>query len=167
MENRSSARIGVFGIGLAAYWPQFAGLKERLEGYQREVETRLKGLGAQVVSSGLVDTAEGAREAGDRFLREDVDLIICYAATYATSSQVLPAVQRTQVPVLILNLQPTAALDYEATDTGEWLANCSVCCVPEISNAFARSRIDFHVVSGMLRDEAAACVVDGESDAAG
>jgi len=32
------AKIGVFGIGLAAYWPQFEGLKERLEGYQREVE---------------------------------------------------------------------------------------------------------------------------------
>lgn len=26
-----SARIGVFGIGLAAYWPQFEGLKARLD----------------------------------------------------------------------------------------------------------------------------------------
>ena len=34
------ARVGVFGIGLAAYWPQFPGLKTRLEGYQREVESR-------------------------------------------------------------------------------------------------------------------------------
>lgn len=25
-------RIGLFGIGLDVYWPQFAGLKERLEG---------------------------------------------------------------------------------------------------------------------------------------
>ena len=30
-----SARVGVFGIGLAAYWPQFEGLHERLQGYQR------------------------------------------------------------------------------------------------------------------------------------
>ena len=29
----SSLRIGLFGIGLDAYWPQFPGLKERLEGY--------------------------------------------------------------------------------------------------------------------------------------
>ena len=41
------SRIGVFGIGLAAYWPQFAGLKERLEGYQREVESRCAGFGAR------------------------------------------------------------------------------------------------------------------------
>jgi len=65
-------------------------------------------------------------------------------------------VQKSQAPVLVLNLQPSAALDYETADTAEWLANCSVCCVPEISNAFARARVDFHVVSGMLHDDAAA-----------
>ena len=152
----TTARIGVFGIGLAAYWPQFAGLKERLEGYQRAVEERVRGFGAEIVSAGLVDSAEGARAAGQLFLREDVDLILCYVATYATSSQVLPVMQRSGAPVLVLNLQPVAALDYEHTDTGEWLANCSACCVPEIANAFARARIDFHVVSGQLAAEDAA-----------
>ena len=97
-----------------------------------------------------------ARAAGQLFLREDVDLILCYVATYATSSQVLPVVQKSQAPVLVLNLQPSAALDYATADTAEWLANCSVCCVPEISNAFARARVDFHMVSGMLAEDAAA-----------
>ena len=151
-----SARIGVFGIGLAAYWPQFPGMKERLEGYQRAVEDRVRGFGSEVVSAGLVDTPEGARGAGQFFLREDVDLILCNVATYATSSQVLPVVQKSQAPVLVLNLQPSAALDYESADTAEWLANCSVCCVPEIANAFARARIDFQVVSGQLHEDAAA-----------
>jgi L-arabinose isomerase len=49
-----------------------------------------------------------------------------------------------------LNLQPASALDYARTGTGEWLANCCACCVPEIACAFARSRIDFHVVTGVL-----------------
>src|ERR1044071_6417980 len=111
-KQRRRARIAVFGIGLAAYWPQFAGLKERLERYQAHVERAIVGFGCDVVSAGLVDTAPGAREAGDLFVRENVDLILCYVATYATSSQVLPAVQRTKVPVLVLNLQPVAALDY-------------------------------------------------------
>ncbi len=31
-------RIGLFGIGLDAYWPQFAGLRERLEGYLHPVQ---------------------------------------------------------------------------------------------------------------------------------
>lgn len=152
MQHRRdvAARIGVFGIGLAAYWPQFPGLKERLEGYRREVEARIAGFKSEVVSAGLVDAPQAAREAGEKLARAGVDLLVCYAGTYATSSQVLPIAQRTRVPVLVLNLQPLAALDYENTDTGEWLANCSTCCIPEISNAFTRTRIDFQVVSGML-----------------
>lgn len=140
----------MFGIGLAAYWPQFPGLKERLEGYQRTVEDRIAATGAEVISAGLVDSAEAAAQAGQRFAASDLDLIVCYVATYATSSQVLPVVQRAKTPVLVLNLQPVEALDYENTDTGEWLANCSACCVPEISNVFARARVRFRVVSGTL-----------------
>lgn len=147
----AKAKIGVFGIGLAAYWSQFDGLKDHLEGYQREVEDKLRVMDAEVISAGLVDTAPAAQRAGDLFARENVDLIICYVGTYATSSQVLPAVQRRKAPVLILNLQPHPALDYLNTDTGRWLENCCACCVPEISNAFARSRIPFNVVSGLLQ----------------
>ncbi len=147
------AKVGVFGIGLAAYWPQFPGLRERLCAYQAEIEQRLAGFGVAVVSAGLVDSAPAAQQAGRLFRREDIEVLFCYAGTYATSSQVLPAVQRAQVPVVVLNLQPVAALDYENTDTAEWLANCSVCCVPEISNAFTRGRIGFQVVSGMLHGD--------------
>jgi L-arabinose isomerase len=147
------ARVGVFGIGLAAYWSQFEGLKQRLEGYQREVERQISSAGADIISAGLVDDAPGAQQASDLFARSDVDLLVCYVGTYATSSTVLPVVQRARVPVLVLNLQPVAALDYENTDTSEWLANCCACCVPELSNAFARARIDFNVVSGMLYND--------------
>jgi L-arabinose isomerase len=148
--SRTKAKVGIFGIGLAAYWPQFKGLKERLEGYQKQIEKKLESFGAEVVSVGLIDDAPKAKKAGDTFASHNVDLIICYVGTYATSSQVLPAVQRCKAPVLILNLQPTPALDYLNTDTAEWLANCCACCVPEISNAFARSRIQFNVVTGLL-----------------
>lgn len=148
-------RVGIFGIGLAAYWPQFPGLRERLERYQRQVEDRLTALGAVVESGGLVDDAIRARTAGSQLAGGDLDLLICYVGTYATSSQVLPVVQQAKTKVLVLNLQPCEALDYERTDTGEWLANCSACCVPEIANAFTRARIPFQVVSGTLDGDAA------------
>lgn len=152
MRQSEKAVVGVFGIGLAAYWPQFSGLRDRLENYQHQVEQRV-GEWAVVTSGGLVDDAEGAVQAGEAFRRAGVDLIFCYVGTYATSSQVLPVVQRPRVPVVVLTLQPRAALDYPHTDTGEWLANCSACCVPEISCAFARAGIDFHLVTGMLEPE--------------
>lgn len=144
-----NGKVGLFGIGLAAYWPQFPWLKDRLSGYHRAVAARLA-QHSEVVDAGLVDTAPAAVAAGELFARAGVELVVCYVGTYSTSSQVLPAVQRANAPVLILNLQPRSSLDYRKTDTGEWLANCCSCCVPEISCAFARARIDFHVVTGVL-----------------
>ena len=64
-----------------------------------------------------------------------------------------PRSREAGVPVVVLNLQPSSSLDYANTDTGEWLANCSACCVPEISNAFERAAIPFNVVSGTLHED--------------
>jgi ABC-type nitrate/sulfonate/bicarbonate transport system substrate-binding protein len=52
---------------------------------------------------------------------------------------VLPVAQAAKAPVVLLGLQPTPTLDYANTDTGEWLANCAACCVPEIAGAFTRA----------------------------
>ncbi len=156
-----NVRIGLFGIGLDAYWPQFEGLKARLEGYLQEVSDRLMRPGVDIVNVGLIDHPPKALEAGHRFRREDVDLIFLYVTTYALSSTVLPVVQRARVPVIVLNLQPAAAIDYFAFNeladrtamTGEWLAHCGACPVPEIANVFQRARIEFHQITGTLHDD--------------
>jgi L-arabinose isomerase len=155
-------RVGLCGIGLDAYWSQFEGLCARLESYVREAAARLEQCGASVENLGLVDTPKRGREAGHASRRADVDLLVIYVTTYALSSTVLPMVQRARVPVLILNLQPDASIDYEGFNrlpdrtamTGEWLAFCSACPVPEIANVFARAGIAFHHVSGVLKDDA-------------
>jgi L-arabinose isomerase len=72
--NRSQLKIGLFGIGLEAYWKQFDGLKERLEGYLSEVHKRLCDIHEGIVNPGLIDTVEKAFEAGKKFRTEDVDL---------------------------------------------------------------------------------------------
>jgi L-arabinose isomerase len=157
-------RIGLFGIGLDAYWPQFPGLKDRLTGYVGQVAARLERPGAVVVNLGLVDNAERAQAAGRQFRREDVDIIFLHATTYALSSTVLPVVQRAKVPVVVLNLAPAAAIDFAAFNaigdrasmTGEWLAHCSSCPVPEIANVLLRAGVNFHQVTGVL-DEADGC----------
>jgi L-arabinose isomerase len=40
--------------------------------------------------------------------------------------------------------------------TGEWLASCSACPVPEIANVFQRARIPFEQITGVLHDDAVA-----------
>lgn len=154
-------RVGLFGIGLDTYWPQFPGLKERLEGYIRIVEGRLGRPDIEVVNLGMIDSPDKAFDAGHAFRQADVDLIFLYVTTYALSSTVLPVVQRAKVPVVVLNLSPEAAIDYasfnrmgdRAKMTGEWLAHCSACPVPEISNVFQRARISFHQITGRLHDD--------------
>ena len=56
-------RIGLVGLGLEAYWSQFAGLEDRLKGYVGEVETLVSSDTRTVVNLGLVDTPEKALEA--------------------------------------------------------------------------------------------------------
>ena len=58
----SSLKIGLFGIGLDAYWPQFEGLKERLEQNMAVVEEKLSTVHANIVNAGLVDTVDKAFE---------------------------------------------------------------------------------------------------------
>ncbi len=107
-------KIGLFGIGLDAYWPQFTGLKERLEGYLDIVEEKLTAMHREIINAGLVDNVDKAFAAGDLFRREGVDIIFLYVTTYALSATVLPAVQRTKAHVIILNLSPEAAIPYDS-----------------------------------------------------
>ena len=157
----SPLRVGLFGIGLDAYWPQFAGLKQRLECYLGRVAEKLARPGVEIVNAGLVDNPDRAFAAGREFRRADVDLIFLHVTTYALSSTVLPVVMRAKVPVIVLNLAPEPAIDYAKFNalgdrtamTGSWLAHCSACPVPEIANVFKRAGVRFHQITGILDDD--------------
>ena len=169
------ARIGFFSIGQRAYWPQFAGLKERLAGYHARIAARLVGLGAEVTDAGMVDHPDASRAAGERFAAAGCDVVFCYLATYALSHDVLPAFQRCGRPVVVLALQPGERLDYAAFNamgdrgamTGDWLAWCQACSAPEVANVARRARIPFHQVHGFLDDPQAWGEITGWVRAAG
>ena len=163
-------KVGLFGIGLDTYWPQFPGLRDTLIGFTAEVARQLESCGVRVINLGLIDTPEKSFTAGHEFRKADVDLIFLYVTTYALSSTVLPAVRRAKVPVIILNLSPAPAIDYgnfnrlgdRTKMTGEWLAYCQACPVPEIANVFNRCRIPFFQVTGMLTNDPVAWDEIGE-----
>jgi L-arabinose isomerase len=160
-QRYQSLRVGLAGLGLEAYWSQFDGLQDRLAGYLNEVERRIERDARVIVNLGLIDSPEKSVAAGHACRTEDVDLLLVYVTTYALSSTVLPLVLRAKVPVVLLNLQPSAAIDYAAFNrmrsreamTGEWLAYCGACPVPEIANVLMRLTIPFHQVTGTLRDD--------------
>lgn len=154
-------KVGVFGIGLEAYWSQFEGLKDRLEGYLGQVETQLRSFHPEVLNLGLIDTIDKAFDAGTTFKTAGVDIIFLYVSTYALSATVLPVIRKANVPVIVLNLAPEQAIDYKSFNnmpdrvkqTGTWLAYCSSCTVPELANVFRRANLKFHQVTGLLEPE--------------
>jgi L-arabinose isomerase len=156
-------KIGFYSIGLDTYWKQYEGLHDRLLGYHNQIIQSMTTAGADIIDGGLVDHPSQACETAELFKRNNVSLIFLYISTYALSSTVLPVVQRAGVPVVILNLQPTKAIDYKwfnnledrTAMTGEWLANCQACALPEISSVFNRSGIKFFQISGYLEDQEA------------
>lgn len=157
----SNVKVGLFGIGLDTYWPQFDGLENKLKEYLSVVHTKLERENVTVVNLGLIDKPEKAFEAGHTFRTEDVDIIFLHVTTYALSSTVLPVVMRAKVPVVVLNLSPAPAISYAEFNalkdrtkmTGKWLEFCSACPVPEIANVFNRTGIEFYQISGVLNGD--------------
>lgn len=167
-------KVGLFGIGLDTYWAQFDGLLDNLKTYQEQIKNKIEGFGVEVADAGMVDNPVKAREAADYLKSQDVEIVFLYVSTYALSSTVLPIAQKLKVPVIILNLQPVAALDYEAFNklgdrgkmTGVWLEHCQGCSVPEIASVFNRSGIQYDFVTGYLQDEEAWREIESWTEAA-
>ena len=167
-------KVGLFGIGLDTYWAQFDGLLDNLKAYQEQIKRRIAGFGVEVADAGMVDNPVKAREAADFLKSQDVEIVFLYVSTYALSSTVLPVAQKLKVPVVILNLQPVAQLDYETFNrlgdrgkmTGVWLEHCQACSVPEIASVFNRSQIQYDFVTGYLQDEEAWKEIEAWTEAA-
>ena len=151
--TRRRTRIGLVSGGLAAYWPQFPELRPQLQKSVDHVRKRFQSTGADVIDVGFVSDAHESAEAAEKLRTADADLIVIFLTTYLTSSMVLPIAQRAKTPVLIIDLQPTEAMDHANFDTGKWLAYCGQCPVPEVGNVFRRAGIEFRSVSGHLEDE--------------
>jgi L-arabinose isomerase len=149
-------KVGLVAGGLGAYWPQFPELLPALKRSAERVAGRLRGLGeVDVVDVGFISDERDGAAAAERLRAAGCDLVVGFLTTYLTSSMLVPVAQRSQAPMLLINLQPTEAMDHETFDTGAWLAYCGACPLPEMANAFTRAGVEFRSVSGYLEDERA------------
>jgi L-arabinose isomerase len=147
--------VGLVAGGLGAYWPQFPDLLPQLQSSARRVSQRVQGLGCDVVDAGFISDAEQGARAAETLRAAGCDLIVGFLTTYMTASMLVPIAQRSGAPVLLINLQPTEKMDHATFGTGEWLAYCGACPLPEMASSFARVGVPFRSVSGYLDDERA------------
>jgi L-arabinose isomerase len=160
-------RVGLVAGGLGTYWPQFPDLLPQLRRSAARVSERMTELNCEVIDVGFISDAEEGAVAAEKLRVAGCDLIVGFLTTYMTATMIVPIAQRSGAPVLLINLQPTEVMDHATFDTGQWLAYCGACPLPEMANAFERCGVPFRSVSGYVEDANAWERISGWIKAAG
>lgn len=150
--DRQQLKIGLLPTGHHYYWEQFPRLKAMgLQMYGKLWD--LLAPHGQIVAPDLVDTPQKAKEAGELFRREGIDLLLIFPFGYTPSMDMLPAVQGLDVPIRLLNAHEDRSYDYATADTTDYLHHEGVCCIPEFAGALKSQGRHFKVCTGPFDDE--------------
>ncbi len=133
-----TARVGVFGVGHYAYWPQFDGLLEEMHRKLAVFVNKVRANDVDVVDFGMADDARSAYRLRDRMKAASLDLIFCDLVTYATSATFGAIIRDLDVPIVLVALQPLKAMDYARASTYMQLCNDDFCSVPEFTGVAIR-----------------------------
>lgn len=149
-----TARVGIFGVGYHVYWKQFPGLLEELMAKMDILIRRVEGNGVTTVNFGMVDKAQDAAALVPKLKAADLDLVFCDMLTYATSASFAAIIRSLDVPLVMVALQPLAAMDYARATTRMQLANDDFCSVPEFTGVAIRmGKRPPEVILGTLEDD--------------
>ena len=152
-----NAKIGVMSIGLDTYWRQFDGLLDDLMKKTEVFKRKVMVLQAEVVDFGMIDNSQKAYAALPEMLAADLDLLFVDMVTYGTSGTFGVIVKSIPCPVVLVALQPMAAMDYEHGTTYMQLCNDDFCSVPEFAGVAMRlGRPVPPVIIGQLEGDSAA-----------
>jgi L-arabinose isomerase len=156
-RKRLTARVGLMAVGHHTYWAQFEGLLAELMGKVDVLAARCEQHGVEVVRFGMVDQAQAAYDVLPRIQAADLDLLFIDMVTYATSSTFGILARELHCPIVLVALQPLAAMDYERGSTYMQLCNDDVCSVPEFTGVAIRlGRRPPPVILGTLHADPAA-----------
>ncbi len=153
-KKERTARIGIFAVAHATYWDQFEGLLDNIMGFHSEFCEMTEKNDVEVIDFGMIDSSEKAYEAVPKILAANVDVLFCNMVTYATSSVFAPIVKEVNKPMVLVALQPRAALDYNKANTFMQLENDNICSVPEFTGVAIRlGKKISDVIIGCLYDD--------------
>ena len=157
IRSSEKLKIGLLTGGFFEYWRMYPGtLKETIEKDNQVVLERLSQR-HQLVYPGLVDSMDSADEAGQRFRKEQIDLLIITERTYVPDTyihQTLSHIPRVPLLFYISQSHDTFNLktDYEGT-----LRNSGMMSIVQLVAGFRKMNIYPHleVVVGGIHDEEA------------
>lgn len=133
-----TARAALVGIGHHVYWGQFPGLLDEMIRKQRHVRSLVEVHGVDVDDFGMLDTAQAAYDAVPKIKAADVDILFVDMVTYGTSSTFGILCRELNIPIVLVAIQPLAAMDYPNGTTFMQLCNDDFCSVPEFTGVAIR-----------------------------
>ncbi|MCL1895518.1 MAG: hypothetical protein FWG03_03125 [Clostridiales bacterium] len=151
-EKKVRPRIGLLPTGHKIYWGQFPGLKDMGTNMYGKLVAGLSEIG-DVVAADLVDTQEKSIEAAGMFAESGIDILLVFPFGYTTGMMIVPPVQKTDVPVCLINAHEDSSYDYKNADTALYLHHEGPCCIPEYACTLVGLGRKFKVVSGHFGDE--------------
>ena len=156
-RKKLTANVGILAVGHYNYWPQFDGLLDKMKGKMDIFERKVKNHGVDVIRFGMIDCAEHAYAVLPKLKAADLDLLFIDMVTYATSSTFGIIARDLDVPIVLVALQPLAAMDYANASTFVQLLNDDFCAVPEFTGVAVRmGRKAPEVIVGRLEGDAEA-----------
>lgn len=96
-----------------------------------DLRRRLESNGVEVKEFGLLDNAESAYAAVAGIRAADLDVLFVDMVTYATSSTFGVLCRELHLPIVLVAIQPMAAMDYPNGSTYMQLCNDDICSIPE------------------------------------
>lgn len=132
------ANVGVVSVGLDTYWQQFPGLIDKMREKTAKLVEFLKPHSVTVFDFGMVDNAASAYEKLPQIKAADLDVLFVDMVTYATSATFGAIIREMACPVVLVALQPLAAMDYANGTTFMQLCNDDLCAVPEFTGVAVR-----------------------------
>lgn len=153
-KNKRCARIGIFAVAHGTYWKQFEGLQDKIMEYHRDLCAMVEKNEVEIIDFGMIDSSEKAFETVKEMKKAELDLLMCNMATYATSSVFAPIIRESNVPMILVALQPLRRLDYTKANTFMQLENDNICSVPEFTGVAVRlGKKVYDVILGTLYDD--------------
>ena len=147
MKDVVRPRIGLVAVTLELYETLAPGLRASREAWLRRALIPALETKAEVVFGGAVFRRDAVESAVSDHERAGVDALVVVHLTYAPSQMLLPALQRTRLPIVLWNTQELGSVDTTFT-MAMMLDNHGVHGTQDLANVLRRAGVRFEYVTG-------------------
>lgn len=132
------ANIALVTLGHYIYFEQFESLRDELMKKSVQFKKYINCEEYDITDLGYIDCVEEAFTAVKNLKKSDADILFIVLSTYVPSAVCAPFAHYSDIPQVLVGIQPKSHLDYTNTTTYVQLVNDDICAMPEIAGVYER-----------------------------